>query len=95
MPSKEAELLMDGTNAEKSCSCTKLNPGPTDLAKGLTPIVEAETTNAVAAPICGPESQPKTEADTIPSTSGSSKNQKFKLGIYIFLKDLSHYVSVH
>lgn len=87
MSSKEAELLKDGVNAEKSCTCTKQSPGPTDLAKSLTPTVEAETSSPVAAPSCGPESQPKTEADTMPSSSGSSKNQMFKIGIYAFLKD--------
>ena len=89
MSSKEAELLKDGANAEKSCTCTKQSPGPTDLAKGLTPTVEAETSIPVAAPTCGPESQPKAEADTMPTSSGSSKNQMFKIGILHFLKDLS------
>ena len=89
MSSKEAELLKDGANAEKSCTCPKQSPGPTDLANGLTPTVEAETSSPVAAPTCGLESQPKTEADTMPPVSGSSKNQMFEIGIYIFLKDLS------
>ncbi|XVF54672.1 hypothetical protein PTKIN_Ptkin05aG0199800 [Pterospermum kingtungense] len=80
LSSKEAELLKDGANAEKSCSCNKQSPGPADVAKGLTPTVEAETSSPVATPTCGPESQPKTEADTIPSSSGSSKNQMFKIG---------------
>ncbi|XWS37125.1 hypothetical protein CRYUN_Cryun19dG0016600 [Craigia yunnanensis] len=80
LSSKEAELLKDGANAEKSCACTKQSPGPTDLANSLTPTVEAETSSPVAAPTCGPESQPKTEADTMPSVSGSSKNQMFKIG---------------
>ncbi|XP_021287231.1 LOW QUALITY PROTEIN: uncharacterized protein LOC110418751 [Herrania umbratica] len=80
LSSKEAELLKDGVNAEKSCTCTKHCPGPTDLAKSLTPTVEPETSSPVTAPSCGPESQPKTEADTMPSSSGSSKNQMFKIG---------------
>ncbi|XVF08717.1 hypothetical protein REPUB_Repub07fG0027500 [Reevesia pubescens] len=80
LSSKEAELLKDGANAEKSCSCTKQSPGPTDLAKSLTPIIEAETSSPVDTPTCGRESQPKTEADTMPSSSGSSKNQMFKIG---------------
>ncbi|XWS51393.1 hypothetical protein CRYUN_Cryun12cG0172700 [Craigia yunnanensis] len=80
LSSKEAELLKDGANAEKSCTCTKQSSGPTDLAKGLTPTVEEETSIPVAAPTCGPESQPKAEADTMPSSSGSSKNQMFKIG---------------
>ncbi|XWS60284.1 hypothetical protein CRYUN_Cryun07bG0023300 [Craigia yunnanensis] len=80
LSSKETELLKDGVNAEKSCNCTKQSPGPTDLTKSLTPTIEAETSSPVAAPTCGPDSQPKTEADTIPSSSGSSKNQMFKIG---------------
>ncbi|XP_022770360.1 uncharacterized protein LOC111313824 isoform X3 [Durio zibethinus] len=80
LSSKEAELLKDGANAEKPCTCTKQGPGPTNLAKGLTPTVEAGTSSPVAAPTCGPESQAKTEAGAMPSSSGSSKNQMFKLG---------------
>ncbi|XVF11543.1 hypothetical protein REPUB_Repub08aG0037000 [Reevesia pubescens] len=80
LSSKEAELQKDGANAEKSCTCTKQNPGPTDLAKSSTPTIEAETTSPVAPLTCGPESQPKTEADIMPSSSGSSKNQMFKIG---------------
>ncbi|XWS47818.1 hypothetical protein CRYUN_Cryun13aG0017900 [Craigia yunnanensis] len=80
LSSKEAELLKDGANAEKSCTCAKQSPGPTDLTKSLTPTVEAETSSPVAAPTCGADSQPKTEADAMPSSSGSSKNQMFKIG---------------
>ncbi|XP_022738970.1 uncharacterized protein LOC111291460 isoform X4 [Durio zibethinus] len=80
LSSKDAELLKDGANVEKSCTCTKQSPGPTDMTKSLTPTVEAESSSPVAAPTCGPESQPKIEADTMPSSSGSSKNQMFKIG---------------
>ncbi|XP_022729759.1 uncharacterized protein LOC111284904 isoform X2 [Durio zibethinus] len=80
LSSKEAELLKDGANAEKSCTCTKQSPEPTDLTKSLSPTVEAEISSPVAAPTCGPDSPPKTEADTMPSSSGSSKNQMFKIG---------------
>ncbi|XVE56603.1 hypothetical protein DITRI_Ditri04bG0024300 [Diplodiscus trichospermus] len=80
LSSKEAELLKDVVNAEKSCSCTKQSPGPMDLTKNLNSTVEAETSSPVAVTICGPDSQPKTEADTMPSSSGSSKNRMFKIG---------------
>ncbi|XVE54501.1 hypothetical protein DITRI_Ditri03aG0086800 [Diplodiscus trichospermus] len=80
LSSKEAELLKDGANAEKSCTKQSPGPGSTDLAKGLTPTGEAQTSSPAAAPPCGPESEPKTEADAMPSSSGSSKNQMFKIG---------------
>ncbi|KAK8659022.1 hypothetical protein V6N13_029237 [Hibiscus sabdariffa] len=79
LSSKEAELLKDGANAENSCSYTKESPGCTDLTKSLNSIVEAETSSPVAAP-SGPESQPKTETDTMPSSFGLSKNPNFKIG---------------
>ncbi|XP_040953179.1 uncharacterized protein [Gossypium hirsutum] len=79
LSSKEAELLKDGVNAEKSCTCTKQNSGPIELANSLAPAVEADTSSAVPDATCDPESLPKTEADTMPS-SGSSKNKMFKIG---------------
>ncbi|TYH61571.1 hypothetical protein ES332_D07G061700v1 [Gossypium tomentosum] len=79
LSSKEAELLRDGVNAEKSCTCTKQNSGPIELANSLAPAVEADTSSAVPDATCDPESLPKTEADTMPS-SGSSKNKMFKIG---------------
>ncbi|KAA3460589.1 ATPase family AAA domain-containing protein 1-A isoform 1 [Gossypium australe] len=78
LSSKEAELLKDGTNAEKFCSCTQQSPGCTVLTNSLTSSVEAETSSPVAAP-CGPESQPKAETDTMPSSSQTSKNLMFKI----------------
>ncbi|PPR83964.1 hypothetical protein GOBAR_AA36746 [Gossypium barbadense] len=79
LSSKKAELLKDGVNAEKSCICTKQNSGPIELANSLAPAVEADTSSAVPDATCDPESLPKTEADTMPS-SGSSKNKMFKKG---------------
>ncbi|KAK8586470.1 hypothetical protein V6N13_010062 [Hibiscus sabdariffa] len=80
LSSKEAELLKDGANAEKSCTCAKQNSGPIDLANSLAPVVETDTSSAVPDATCEPESQPKTEADSIPSSSGASKNKMFKIG---------------
>ncbi|XP_039050879.1 uncharacterized protein LOC120192098 [Hibiscus syriacus] len=83
LSAEETQLLKDGINAEKSCIYTKQSPGPTDLAEGL-PTVEAVTSSPVAAPACVLESQPMTEAITMPSSSRTSKNQMFNIGIYSF-----------
>ncbi|GLT75264.1 hypothetical protein SLA2020_470000 [Shorea laevis] len=82
LSSKEAELPKDGLNAEKSCPCSKRTSTPTDLGKSLNPLAaEADISSTSTAPSsCGPESQPKTEADTKPSSSGTYKNQRFKIG---------------
>ncbi|GLT96235.1 hypothetical protein SLE2022_138760 [Rubroshorea leprosula] len=82
LSSKEAELPKDGLNAEKSCSCSKRTSTPTDMGKSLNPsAAEADISSTSTAPSsCGPESQPKTEADTKPSSSGTYKNQMFKKG---------------
>ncbi|TKY73632.1 ATPase family AAA domain-containing protein 1-A [Spatholobus suberectus] len=82
LSSKEAELLKDGFNAEKSCSCAKQSPIATDMARSMDPSAsEPDTPNSSNAPTSyGFESQPKLEADNVPSTSGTAKNCVFKLG---------------
>ncbi|XP_021821390.1 uncharacterized protein LOC110762964 isoform X1 [Prunus avium] len=81
LSSKEAELLKDGFNAEKLCSLTKQSPAPTDVAKNTDPSAsETEAPSPSNAPLNGLESQPKMEIDTIPSSSGTSKNFLFKIG---------------
>ncbi|GMY15098.1 protein msp1 [Fagus crenata] len=82
LSSKEAELLKDGYNAEKSCHCTKQNPLPMDLARSVDPSAgEADIPSSSNAPSpCGLESQPKMETDTVPSSSRTSKNDLFKIG---------------
>ncbi|XP_039017192.1 uncharacterized protein LOC120148067 isoform X5 [Hibiscus syriacus] len=80
LSSKEAELLKDGANTEKSCTCAKQNSGPIDLTNSLTPAVEVDTSSAEPDATCEPESQPKMQADSIPSSSGASKNKMFKIG---------------
>ncbi|KAL6280916.1 hypothetical protein ACE6H2_017797 [Prunus campanulata] len=81
LSSKEAELLKDGFNAEKLCSLTKQSPTPTDVAKNTDPSAsETEAPSSPNAPSNGLESQPKMEIDTIPSSSGTSKNFLFKIG---------------
>ncbi|XP_039059321.1 uncharacterized protein LOC120203025 isoform X2 [Hibiscus syriacus] len=80
LSSKEAELLKDGANTEKSSTCAKQNSGPIDLANSLTPAVEVDTSSAVPDATCEPEPQPKMQADSIPSSSGTSTNKMFKIG---------------
>ncbi|XP_029126658.1 uncharacterized protein LOC109795955 isoform X3 [Cajanus cajan] len=82
LSSKEAELLKDGFNAEKSCSFAKQSPTATDTARSMDPPAsEPDTPNSSNAPTSyGVESQPKLEADNVPSTSGTAKSCVFKLG---------------
>lgn len=82
LTSKEAELLKDGFNADKSCGCAKQSPLTTDMAGSVDPPAsEPETQNSSNANTpCGFESQLKFETDNLPSTSGAAKNCVFKLG---------------
>ncbi|GMP34096.1 hypothetical protein CsSME_00007120 [Camellia sinensis var. sinensis] len=82
LSSKEAELLKEGYNAEKSCNINKQSAVATDLAKGTSPsATEAATPSSSNVPSsCGPESQPKTENDTAPAASGACKSPSFKAG---------------
>lgn len=83
MSSKEAELLKDGSNGEKICTLAKPSPVPTDLAKNIDPSaseLEAPTSSSIGPPY-GLESQPKMEIDAIPTSSGTSKNYLFKIGL--------------
>lgn len=82
LSSKEAELLKDGFNAEKSCSCPKQSPTATDMAKSTDPPAsETDTPSSSNVPTpLGLESQAKLETDSVPSTSGTAKNCLFKLG---------------
>ncbi|KAK7411030.1 hypothetical protein VNO78_02370 [Psophocarpus tetragonolobus] len=82
LSSKEAELLKDGFNADKSCGSAKQSPTATDLARSMDPSAcEPDTPNSSNAPtLYGFDSQPKLEADNVPSTSGTTKNCVFKLG---------------
>ncbi|XP_061371799.1 uncharacterized protein LOC133314345 isoform X2 [Gastrolobium bilobum] len=78
LSSKEAELLKDGFNAEKSCSCTKQCPTATDMDPSASETQIPSSSNAATS--YGPESQPKLETDGVPSTSGTAKTTLFKLG---------------
>lgn len=92
LSSKEAELLKDGFNAEKSCSSTKQSPTATDMARSMDPsAIEIDTPSSSNAPTpLGLESQAKLETDCVPSTSGTAKNGLFKLGMcsFVFIPSL-------
>ncbi|XP_044486983.1 uncharacterized protein LOC123212027 isoform X2 [Mangifera indica] len=82
LSSKEAELLKDGSHAEKSCSCHKQGPVSIDLAKNVSSSVsESDVPSSSNQPTAhGPESQPKMETEIVPSSAGTSKSHMFKLG---------------
>ncbi|OIV98173.1 hypothetical protein TanjilG_18288 [Lupinus angustifolius] len=79
--SKEAELLKDGFNAEKSCSFSKQTPTATDMASMDPSTRDTDTPSSSNAPTPhGLESQPKLEIDSVPPTSGTAKSCLFELG---------------
>ncbi|GAB4860458.1 hypothetical protein Ancab_035618 [Ancistrocladus abbreviatus] len=79
LSTKEAELLKDGLNAEKSNNSAKQSPGPIELDKNSASAGESDLPSSSNIPCSyGLDSQPK--AETIPSSSGTSKNHVFKLG---------------
>lgn len=81
LSSKEAEMLKDGTSAEKSCGCVKQGPTSTDLAKSINlPVSESDTPSSSNPPPQGPESQPKMETDTTLTSAGTSKNHMLRIG---------------
>ncbi|KAI3435285.1 AAA domain-containing protein [Psidium guajava] len=82
LSSKEAELLKEGFNVDKSCNCTKQNPLPPHLAKAITlPVGDGDAPSSSNAPSpFVPDSQPKVEKDNVASSSGASKSNSFKLG---------------
>ncbi|KAA8542134.1 hypothetical protein F0562_023286 [Nyssa sinensis] len=82
LSSKEAELLKEGYNAEKSCNITKQSPGPPDLAKSMgPPVTEVDTpSSSNVSTSFGLESLPKMENEAVPSSSGTSKSPSFKAG---------------
>lgn len=82
LSSKEAELLKDGISAEKNSNNSNKSPGPTEFVKNVGPsAAETDTLGSAYAPSpCDLESQPKTEIDAQPSTSGTSKSHIFKVG---------------
>ncbi|KAL6996983.1 hypothetical protein U1Q18_007108, partial [Sarracenia purpurea var. burkii] len=82
LSSKEAELLKEGQNAEKSYNNNKLSTGAADLAKSMGPSsTEADAPSSSNVPSThGLESQQKMENDSVPSSSVTSKSPYFKIG---------------
>jgi SpoVK/Ycf46/Vps4 family AAA+-type ATPase len=76
LSSKEAELLKEGYNAEKTSSITKQNP---ELAKG-TSSEEMDAPGTSNGPSLALDSQQKMDIDTLPSSATTSKTPVFKLG---------------
>lgn len=82
LSSKEAELLKDGINAAKSCSCSKQSMASTETTKNTDQVTgEEDTPSSSNATLFTPDSQPKMEMDSIPSSSGTAKNNFLKIGI--------------
>ncbi|XP_023519528.1 uncharacterized protein LOC111782918 isoform X1 [Cucurbita pepo subsp. pepo] len=81
LSSKEAELLKDGVNAAKSCSCSKQSTVSTETTKNTDQVTgEEDTPSSSNATLTAPDSQPKMEMDSIPSSSGTAKNNFLKIG---------------
>ncbi|XP_038894021.1 uncharacterized protein LOC120082789 isoform X2 [Benincasa hispida] len=79
LSSKEAELLKDGINAAKSCSCSKQSIVSTETTKNTDQVTGEEDTPS-SSTLFTPDSQPKMEMDSIPSSSGTAKNSFLKIG---------------
>uniref|UniRef100_A0A9I9CEE4 FHA domain-containing protein n=1 Tax=Cucumis melo TaxID=3656 RepID=A0A9I9CEE4_CUCME len=80
LSSKEAELLKDGINAAKSCSCSKQSTVSTETTKNTDQVTgEEDTPSSSNATLFTPDSQPKMEMDSIPSSSGTAKNNFLKI----------------
>ncbi|KAK4264504.1 hypothetical protein QN277_025667 [Acacia crassicarpa] len=82
LSTKEAELIRDGILDEENFVCFKQSSTATDLARNMEPSTsETDTPSPSNAPTSyGLESQPKTETDATPSTSGTTKYCLFKIG---------------
>lgn len=82
LSSKEAELVKDGINAAKSCNCSKQSLVSTEITKNTDQMAgEEDTPSSSNATLFVPDSQPKMEMDSIPSSSGTAKNNFLKIGI--------------
>ena len=81
LSSKEAELLKDGTNAEKSCTCSKQIPVTTDPSKSVN--ISAGETDTPSSSNAPASLELMEMEDTLPSSSGpgAPRNHLFKIGI--------------
>ncbi|XP_023542558.1 uncharacterized protein LOC111802436 isoform X1 [Cucurbita pepo subsp. pepo] len=81
LSSKEAELPKDGINAAKSCNCSKQSIVSTEITKNTDQMAgDEDTPSSSNATLFAPDSQPKMEMDSIPSSSGTAKNNFLKIG---------------
>ncbi|KAB5532132.1 hypothetical protein DKX38_018802 [Salix brachista] len=80
LSSKEAELLKDGTNAEKSCTCSKQIPVTTDPSKSVN--ISAGETDTPSSSNAPASLELFEMEDTLPSSSGpgAPRNHLFKIG---------------
>ncbi|KAJ6672255.1 AAA ATPASE putative [Salix viminalis] len=80
LSSKEAELLKDGTNAEKSCTCSKQIPVTTDPSKSVN--ISAGETDTPSSSNAPASLELFEMEDTLPSSSGpgAPRNHRFKIG---------------
>ncbi|XP_023542560.1 uncharacterized protein LOC111802436 isoform X2 [Cucurbita pepo subsp. pepo] len=77
----EAELPKDGINAAKSCNCSKQSIVSTEITKNTDQMAgDEDTPSSSNATLFAPDSQPKMEMDSIPSSSGTAKNNFLKIG---------------
>ncbi|KAF9671691.1 hypothetical protein SADUNF_Sadunf12G0073900 [Salix dunnii] len=81
LSSKEAELLKDGTNAEKSCTCSKQIPVTTDPSKSVN--ISAGETDTPSSSNAPASLELMEMEDTLPSSSGpgAPRNHLFKIGM--------------
>lgn len=80
LSSKEAELLKDGHNLDKSYNRIRQEY----LAKFADRLVgEGEIPSSSVVPCSGSESQPKMETDPAPSLLGLHKFHMFKIGMLL------------
>ncbi|XP_022994319.1 uncharacterized protein LOC111490081 isoform X4 [Cucurbita maxima] len=81
LSSKEAELPKDGINVAKSCNCSKQSIVSTEITKNTDQMAgDEDTPSSSNATLFAPDSQPKMEMDSIPSSSGTAKNNFLKIG---------------
>ncbi|XP_022994317.1 uncharacterized protein LOC111490081 isoform X2 [Cucurbita maxima] len=77
----EAELPKDGINVAKSCNCSKQSIVSTEITKNTDQMAgDEDTPSSSNATLFAPDSQPKMEMDSIPSSSGTAKNNFLKIG---------------
>lgn len=76
----DGHLFLDSIKKAELLNSSQQPSLPADLSKNLDPLGLTDSSSTLNAPsLCGPESHPKMEANTL-SSSGSSKSQLFNIG---------------